>query len=78
MANTWDYKSNFDLDRGIEDFHRMIEWYGDDETSYESYIRSVVEAQFDNPTQISVGYYFDCIRRLTNAIGGYQMRMELK
>lgn len=74
MANTWD----FDLDQAIEDFRFMTEWYGNKASNYEDYIKCAVQAQFDNPTTISAGYYLDCIQKLKTAIGGYQIRMELE
>lgn len=69
--------SDFDLDQAIEDFHFMTNWYGDKASDYEYYIQCAVQAQFDDPTTISAGFYYSCIDSLKTAIGGYQMRMEL-
>ena len=68
--------SDFDLDQAIEDFRFMTEWYGNKASNYEDYIKCAVQAQFDNPTTISAGFYLSCIESLKTAIGGYQMRME--
>ena len=75
MASIWMY--DFDLDQAIEDFHFMCDWYGDEEFKYNYYIKCAVQAQFDDPTAISAGFYLSCIESLKTAIGGYQMRMEL-